>query len=40
MDDEDPIPVLLLGDLAYPLMPYLMKECAMVKAIDKSSTLD
>ena len=28
IDNEDPIPIFILGDPVYPLLPYLMREYA------------
>ena len=40
LDSEDPLPVFLLGDPAYPLMPYIMKEYAAGAKQQENSTFD
>ena len=39
VDGEDPVHVCILGDPAYPLLPYLMKEYANEGSTDQNSIL-
>lgn len=40
IDNTDPIPVFFLGDPAYPLLPYLMKNILMEAQLLRNSIMD